>query len=167
MNLFLYQLKQALISLKEKPGFVFSIVSTMGITLGALLCVLTLAYVMLVKPLPYPEQEKLHVASNELIDAKGKLMFEAFSYPALMALYKQKDIFSQAALVAFKRGVLLSQQDLPIMEATFVSPQWFSLTGMPMAIGRTFDSSEDVESYNPVTVISYETWQNNRFVEHV
>ncbi|MFT5815967.1 MAG: putative ABC transport system permease protein, partial [Psychroserpens sp.] len=56
MNLFTYQLKQAFLSLKKKPGFVFSVVSTMGITLGALLCVLTLAYVMLIKPLPYPEQ---------------------------------------------------------------------------------------------------------------
>ncbi|MFT6692842.1 MAG: putative ABC transport system permease protein, partial [Colwellia sp.] len=59
MNLFTYQLKQAFLSLKKKPGFVFSVVSTMGITLGALLCVLTLAYVMLIKPLPYPEQDRL------------------------------------------------------------------------------------------------------------
>jgi len=161
MNLFIYQLKQAFLSLKQKPGFVFSVVSTMGITLGALLCVLTLAYVMLVKPLPYPEQEKLHVTSNEHIDAKGKLMFEAFSYPALMAIYNQSDIFSESALVAFKRGVLLSQQDLPMIETTFISPQWFSLTGMPMAKGRTFEHSENVDSYNPVAVISYETWQDN------
>jgi predicted permease len=161
MNLFIYQLKQAFLSLKKKPGFVFSVVSTMGITLGALLCVVTLAYVMLIKPLPYPEQEKLYVASHEHLDEKGALMFEAFSYPALMALYKQKDIFSEAALVAFKRGVLLSQQDLPMMEATFISPQWFTLTGMPMTIGRAFESSERVGSYNPVAIISHETWQNN------
>ena len=58
MNLFFYQLKQAYLSLKQKPGFVFSVVSTMVITLGALLCVLTLAYVMLLKPLPYSDQER-------------------------------------------------------------------------------------------------------------
>jgi len=161
MNLFTYQLKQAYLSLKHKPGFVFSVVSTMGITLGALLCVLTLAYVMLVKPLPYPDQEHLYVSSNEHIDENGKLMFEAFSYPALMTLYNQSDIFSQAALVAFSRGVLLSQQDLPMVEATFISPHWFSLTDMPMAIGRTFERSENVDNYNPVAVISYETWQEN------
>ncbi len=59
MYLFVYQLKQAYMSLKQKPGFVLSVVSTMGMTLGALLCVLTLAYVMLIKPLPYPEQARL------------------------------------------------------------------------------------------------------------
>ena len=159
MNLFFYQLKQAYLSLKQKPGFVFSVVTTMGITLGALLCVLTLAYVMLLKPLPYPEEDKLYIASNELINAKGNLMFEAFSYPALMALYHQDDLFSKSALVAFNKGVLLSQKDLPMVEATFVSPQWFSLTAMPMAIGRTFESSENVNSHNPVAIISYETWQ--------
>ncbi len=88
-------------------------------------------------------------------------MFEAFSYPALMALYNQSDIFSESALVAFKRGVLLSQQDLPMIETTFISPQWFSLTGMPMAKGIAFERSENVDSYNPVAVISYETWQDN------
>jgi len=161
MSLFFYQLKQAFLSLKQKPGFVFSVVSTLGITLGVLLCVLTLTYVMLIKPLPYPEPKKLYVSSNEHIDEKGKLMFEAFSYPALMALYNQNDIFSESALVAFKRGVLLSQQDLPMVEATFISPQWFNLTGMPIAIGRPFESSENIESYNPVAIISHETWLNN------
>jgi len=156
MSLFFYQLKQAFLSLKQKPGFVFSVVSTLGITLGVLLCVLTLTYVMLIKPLPYPEPKKLYVSSNEHIDEKGKLMFEAFSYPALMALYNQNDIFSESALVAFKRGVLLSQQDLPMVEATFISPQWFNLTGMPIAIGRPFESSENIESYNPVAIISHD-----------
>jgi len=43
----LYQVKQAYLSLKQKPMFVFSVVSTMGITLGALLCALTLNYLLL------------------------------------------------------------------------------------------------------------------------
>ncbi|NQY35136.1 MAG: hypothetical protein HRT37_09260 [Alteromonadaceae bacterium] len=57
---FSYQVKQAWFGLKNKPWFVLSIVSSMGLTLGALLCILTLAYLMLAKPLPYPEQEKLY-----------------------------------------------------------------------------------------------------------
>ena len=158
MNLFIYQLKQAFLSLKQKPGFVFSIVSTMGITLGALLCVLTLAYVMLIKPLPYPEQEKLYVASNEHIDPKGALMFEAFSYPALMTLYQEKNVFTESALAMYTKGVLLSQNDLPMMEASFVSPQWFSLTDMPMAMGRRFQETESLDKYSQVAIISHETW---------
>ena len=160
MNLFTYQLKQAFLSLKKNPGFVFSIVSTMGITLGALLCVLTLAYVMLIKPLPYPEQEKLYIASHEHIDPKGALMFEAFPYPALMTLYQENTVFTESALVMYTKGVLLSQHDLPMMEATFVSPQWFSLTGMPMVMGRAFQETETVDKYNPVAIISHETWVN-------
>ena len=62
-----YLIKQAYLSLKQKPIFVFSVISTMGITLGALLCVLTLAYVMLIKPLPYPEQERLYNVEHQLI----------------------------------------------------------------------------------------------------
>ncbi len=77
-NLTAYQLKQAWLSLKKKPGFVVSVVSTMGLTLGALLCVLTLAYVMLLKPLPYPEQDKLVVVKHEFIDENDRVDVSAF-----------------------------------------------------------------------------------------
>jgi len=70
MNLFLYQIKQAYLSLKRKPGFVFSIVTTMGITLGALLCTVTLNYLLLVEPLPYPEQDRLFIAEHQIIGAE-------------------------------------------------------------------------------------------------
>ena len=40
MNLFLYQLKQAYLSLKQKPGFVFSVVSYYGHNLRrAVMCI--------------------------------------------------------------------------------------------------------------------------------
>ena len=68
MNLSLYQVKQAYLSLKQKPGFVVSIVASMGITLGALLSVMTLAYVLLISPLPYPEQERLFKLDHTFLD---------------------------------------------------------------------------------------------------
>ena len=106
MSLSFYQLKQALLSLKKKPGFVFSIVSTMGITLGGLLCVLTLAYVILIKPLPYPEQDKLYVVEHNISDNKvGGIDVTEFTYPGLVHLYKNQKIFSESALVYYGQDV--------------------------------------------------------------
>ena len=83
MNLFIYQLKQAVLSLKKKPGFVFSVVTTMGITLGVLLCVVTLAYVMLIKPLPYPNEEKLYKVTHQTFNAKNEFQGGNFNSPGL------------------------------------------------------------------------------------
>ncbi|MFB1000095.1 MAG: hypothetical protein QMC13_07685, partial [Colwellia sp.] len=127
MNLFTYQLKQAFLSLKKKPGFVFSVISTMGITLGALLCVLTLAYVMLIKPLPYPDQDRLYRVDSQQFDAAGALNVTAFSYPSLVHLYrhqqeKNQQVFDQVALSIYDDEVLTSLATQPTLSTAYVTP---------------------------------------------
>jgi predicted permease len=159
MNLFTYQLKQAFLSLKKKPGFVFSVVSTMGITLGALLCVLTLAYVMLLKPLPYPEQDKLYWVEHGLADNFGEERASSFSYPGMIHFYEKQKVFSESALLCFGESLLASDPAQPLVNTTFVTPEFFSLTATPIALGRAFEQSEGKDSNSPVALISYDTWQ--------
>lgn len=158
MHLFFYQLKQAYLSLKQKPGFVFSVVSTMGITLGALLCVLTLAYVMLIKPLPYPDQERLFNVEHQLVN-QGEVDGNAFTYPNLMHLYIHQTIFEKTALLYVDGAVITSLPAEPMASISFVTPQWFDLFATKMALGRTFEQSEKLNSYNPVALLSYQMWQ--------
>ncbi|NQZ89940.1 MAG: ABC transporter permease [Colwellia sp.] len=159
MNLFIYQLKQAFLSLKKKPGFVISVVSTMGITLGALLCVLTLAYVMLIKPLPYPEQDRLFLVESTVVDKDNKQIFSAFNYRSLVNFYRQQTSFESAALIAYGYNVLVSQPSQPQVATTYVTPEIFELLNVPMALGRSFGINEQLNSYNPVAILSYDTWQ--------
>lgn len=159
MNLFLYQLKQAFLSLKQKPGFVFSVVSTMGITLGALLCVLTLNYLLLVKPLPYPEQDRLFVADHQIINAKQETQTIAFSYPGLEHLYNSKVAFEQAAMLYYDQGVITSHHNQPMVNITYATPELHQLLASPLALGRMFEASESLNTNNPVAMLSYYTWQ--------
>jgi len=159
MNLFIYQLKLAFLSLKKKPGFVFSVVTTMGITLGALLCVLTLAYVMLIKPLPYPDQDKLYWVEHGLADDFGEERASSFSYPGLIHFYEKQSVFSESALLCFGESLLASDPAQPLVNTTFVTPEFFSLMATPIALGRAFEQSESKGSNSPVALISYDTWQ--------
>ena len=102
MSQFIYQQKQAWASLKIKPGFVLTVVTTMGTTLGALLCVLTLAYLLILQPLPYPEQDKLYNVVHVLSDQSGEIQGEAFTYPGLLHLYKNQTVFEKAALIDYE-----------------------------------------------------------------
>ena len=72
MDLSFYQLKQAALNLKQKPTFVLSVVASLGLALGVLLTVLTLVYAMLVKPLPYPNQDALYQIELQQFDSSGK-----------------------------------------------------------------------------------------------
>ena len=164
MNLFLYQLKQAFLSLKQKPGFVVSVVATMGIALGALLCVMTLAYVLLIKPLPYADQERLYRVDSQQIDAENNINVTSFSYPSLIHLYQNQQTFEQAALMVFDDEIVTSLDRQPTLTTAYVTPEWLALTAnesMPnMALGRSFEQSERLISDNPVAILSFDTWQS-------
>jgi len=159
MNLFIYQLKQTYLSLKQKPGFVFSVVSTMGITLGALLCVLTLAYVMLIKPLPYPDQERLYQVEQRQIDKEGQHNVSGFNYPGLVDYYQNQQAFSLAALVDYDVSSLVSHTDSPVIQSSYVTPEWFELMAAPLAKGRYLSAEEGINNYKPSAVISHQAWQ--------
>jgi len=158
MALFIYQLKQAFDSLKKKPTFVFSIVSTLSITLGALLCVLTLAYVMIFKPLPYPDQDRLYSVTHQLMN-QGEVDGNAFTYPNLLHLYENQDVFEQSALVYYDAAVITSLSSEPMKEISYVTPAWFGLLSIKMHKGRRFENTENYDTYQQVAIISYEMWQ--------
>ncbi len=160
MSKFIRQHKQAWASLKKKPGFVLTVLMTMGITLGALLCAVTLNYLLLVEPLPYPEQDRLFVAEHKLIGAKNETKAVAFTYPGLMHLYKSKEAFEQAAILMYDQDVIVSHSSQPLVNIAYVTPDLHQILASPMAFGRIFEASEALDTHNPVTILSYNTWQN-------
>ena len=91
LNSLFYSIKQAYKSLQQTPSFAFSVITTMSITLGALLCVLTLAYVMLFKSLPYPESERLVKVEHMMTNKAGSRSDANFSYPSMMYLAKNQN----------------------------------------------------------------------------
>ena len=160
MGHYLYLLKQAWASLKGKPGFVSAVVTTMSLTMGALLCVLTLAYLLLVSPLPYPASGSLYTVEHQLIGKSGDVDGTDFTYPNLMHLYAKHTAFSDVALMYYDADVLISRPSHPTLPISFVTPEWFSLLAVDMEMGRSFEPTEALNTHNPVAVLSYHTWKN-------
>ncbi|MBA6382251.1 ABC transporter permease [Colwellia sp. BRX10-6] len=151
--------KQAWASLKKKPGFVLTVLMTMGITLGALLCAVTLNYLLLVEPLPYPEQDRLFVAQHKLIGAEKETKGVAYTYPGLVHLYKSKEAFEQAAIIIYGQDVIISHSSQPLVNTAYVTPELHQILASPMAMGRMFEVSEAMDTNNPVAMLSYNTWK--------
>ncbi|WP_085300587.1 ABC transporter permease [Cognaticolwellia mytili] len=160
----LYLIKQAYLSLKNKPVFILGVVSTMGITLGALLCVLTLAYVMLLKPLPYPEQERLVKVIYSQYDDQLMATNNTFIHPAAIELYnefnKNKSIISHTAISFYTEEIITSDQRQPKVNTLYTTPEWFNLLTPPMAKGRYFSQEHSLNHYTPGAVISFLMWKN-------
>ncbi len=59
-------------SLWRDKSFALTVVLTMGIASGVFLWVLSLSWQILLKPLPYPEAEQLHLLQYQRLDGAGK-----------------------------------------------------------------------------------------------
>lgn len=154
-----YFIKQAWVSLMAKPGFLVTVVTTLGLSIGALLSVLTLAYLLLIEPLPYPQQDSLYTVEHQLVDNNQQIDGHAFTYPNLMHLFEKQDVFSDSALMYYDADVLVNSASQPTLSIAFVTPSWFELLGAKMALGRAFEQTEALNTYQPVAVISFATWQ--------
>ncbi|MBC3765719.1 ABC transporter permease [Neptunicella marina] len=154
-----FQMRMAWLGLKRYPGLILSVVSTLGVTLGALLCVLTLGYLLLLQPLPYPEQDSLYKIEHQFVNNKNTGDMRYFTYPGAVSVYQQPTLFDSKALLSYGENILASIASEPRVNTTFVTPEWFSLTAMSMYLGRGFSVEEGLEHYQPVAVISYHLWQ--------
>ncbi|WP_286270818.1 ABC transporter permease [Thalassotalea hakodatensis] len=160
MKLFLFHLTLALKNLKHNKSYGFAVISTLALTLGALICALTLAFVMLYKPLPYPDQQQLAYVEHQLINNEQKIDGRAFTYPNLMHLYENHGIFSEVAMQYLDAKIVTSEPSKPFVEISYVTPEWFDIFAAPMQLGRRFEQSEKLNSYNPVAILSHQTWQD-------
>ncbi|MBC3765720.1 ABC transporter permease [Neptunicella marina] len=159
MDLVLYRLFQTWQSLRTKPGLIFSVVVSMGLTLGALLAVSALAYVIFIKTLPFPDAERLYLVEHQLINEKQQIDGRAFTYPNLEYLYKQQQVFDKSASFYVDAGIIMSLPKRPMAEISYVTPEYFQLLNPAVALGRLISDNEGVDQYKPVAVISYRLWQ--------
>ena len=156
-----YRFHAAWQSIKQARLFSISVIGTLSLTLGALITVLTMAYLLLYKPLPYPDQSRLVKAEYVQIDQTGEINTRAFNYQALIHLYQHHAVFEQVALVYYAEQIVDSLAQLPVKNTAFITPEWFDLFAVKMHLGRGFDAREGLNQLHPVAVLSYHSWQQD------
>lgn len=161
MSQFIRELKFALASLQAVPGFVTSIVSTLGITLGALVCIVALNLTLFVKPLPYDDSDRLYRVDGSLLQEGEKIAFNTQSFKGAETLYKIDDVFESVSISRHETLKLDNLSSRPTVTIVFTTPEFFSMTNATMHLGRPFADSENIDSQNPVSIISYDTWQRH------
>lgn len=132
----------------------------MGITLGLLLGVLKLNFLLFIEPLPYPEQEKLFVAKQLTVDQNDKIKSTYFNYRSLLNLYQNQSVFTGSAITYYSWNLVVDHPQQPLVNTLSTSPEYFKLFDVPMTVGRGFEKSEAIENKVPVAVISYNSWKN-------
>ena len=157
MHSFWQDMKYAMRSLRNSPGFAIIAVVTLGLGMAVNTTVFSVINGLLLRSLPVPHAEQITVLAMKQPGAEG---FQMFSYPDF------QDIRSQAAAsgeVFGYRTTLVSviadgKGDHCVLSR--VTGNYFSTLGITPALGRLILPSEgQTPGADPVLVLGYSYWQ--------
>ncbi|WP_462171921.1 ABC transporter permease [Pseudoalteromonas xiamenensis] len=152
-------LKQVIAGLRKNPTFSVTMILTLALTLGALLAAINLNQVVLFKPLPYKSPEQLYLLQQNL-QSEGKNNIGGQLEAPQVAMYKQaKESNQSAAMIKQQQDQVTSDASQPVESALYVTPEYFSLLGLPLHLGNDFSPSAWYTEALPEVVLSYEYWQ--------
>jgi len=150
------ELRHALRLVWRSPGFAIGAVLTLAIGIGAATAVFTVVNVLLLRPLPYRDPDRL---VRITVDLEGRQAHDAgIAVPELFDLAQRGDIFEQVSGV-FPINVNLSGGDEPErIEGQIVSVNYFALLGARAQLGRLFAPDDYHTGIAERAVISDALW---------
>jgi putative ABC transport system permease protein len=164
MQQLLSDVKFALRQLRNSLGFATTAVLMLAFAIGATTAIFSIVEGVLLRPLPFPDSNRLMVLSDHLEgvnvgggDEVGVTVRDIIAYT--------RDTHSFSALGGYQfSGYELSGSGDPAqVNAARLTAGVFSALGTAPALGRVFSADED-EHHQQVAVLSYATWKK-RFHE--
>ena len=158
MQKLIFSLRFAMRQLARSPGFAITAVLMLAFGIGATTAIFSIVEAVLLRPLPFPDSERLMVLSDRLagvnIDGNSEV---GVTVPDIRAYTREARGFS--ALGGYQGAAYeLSGIGEPTqVNAARLTAGVFSALGVNPLMGRVFTADEDEHSQQ-VAVLSYATW---------
>ena len=144
--------------LRKSPGFTFIAIMTLALGIGANTAVFTVVNSILLRPLPYPESQRLASLRTSMP------MFPDFRVDNSIAnvndILAQNDVFEGSAMFREWPMNLSGDGDPVRADVVRATPYIFALLGAIPERGRLFTEAEDVPGKDGVAVISDALWRS-------
>ncbi len=153
-------LKIAIRHLSKSPGFAITAVLMLALGIGATTAIFSIVEGVLLRPLPFPQPDRLMVVADLLEGAQVGGNGEAGVTVPDIRNY-MRDTHSFTSLGGYQgAGFELSGAGEPaVVNGTRMSGGVLPALGVAPLMGRVFTQQED-EQHEQVTVLSYSTWQS-------
>jgi putative ABC transport system permease protein len=140
----------------KTPGFALIAILSLALGIGANTAVFSLVNLILFRPLPVADSEK--VVSVSAVGRNGEIA--AFSYPNYLDFRDRNEVLSGLLGSRFTYMSLSRNGNNERVWGNLVSGNYFDVLGVKPALGRTFLPEEDkTRLSHPVVVISHSLWQ--------
>jgi putative ABC transport system permease protein len=162
MQNLLKDIRYGLRALLKKPGFSAVLILTLALGIGANTAIFSVVYAVLLRPLPFPEQERLVVAWEK--ETTANTPFVELSVAEIRDWQAQNQSFTALAAMpttVYGYGYVLTGRGDPVqLESSKVSGSFFSILGANAALGRVFNEQDDQINAPNVVVLSDRLWRD-------
>jgi predicted permease len=160
MHAILHDLRYALKQLSKNAGFSFVVILTLALSIGANTAIFSVVDALLLRPLPYPEPQRLGSLMQRISGPANR------GYPIAI----DRDTWRQlrdnvpavtAAVASEAGGVNLEGAGrAQYVHGQRVSATYFDVLGLHPMLGRSFTASEDTAGGPRAVVLSYRLFKN-------
>ena len=168
MKSLIQNLRFSLRQIRRAPGFMITAVLTLALGVGANTAIFSLLDQALLRSLPVRDPERLVVLSatgtawNGHSSNHGGGVEKSFSYPMYRDLRDRGAAFDGLIATAPAQIGVTRNTASDTANAEIVSGNYFSVLGVPAAVGRLLTQTDDATpGTNPVVVLSFNYWKTH------
>jgi predicted permease len=153
----LHDARYALRTLLKSPGFTAVALLTLALGIGANIAIFTVVNAVLLRPLPFPEPERLVRIFDDLNGTGAKDV--GLSVPELDDLRDRSGLFESVSVIFPVSTALRGSDRAERIELLGTSFEYFRLLGASAALGRVIEPSDAVPGFTEAAVISDGLWR--------
>src|SRR3954463_9727967 len=142
---------------RSSPGFLGVVLFTLAVGIGATAAIFTVVNAVLIRPLPFPEPERLVAVWNR---APGMHLDQFEHSEGSYLVYRRHNHVLEDLGIYGQGSVTLTGGARPErVEASGMTASVFSVLRVRPLLGRTFQEADNLPGSEPVVVLSHELWQ--------
>ena len=151
------ELRQTARRLARTPGFTVTTVLTLAIGIGATTAIFSVVNSVLLKPLPFPEPERL-VALRHQAPGRGEYDLPA-SVPIYLTYREHDETFESIALYSYGRASVTGRGEPEEVRRLRATYELLDILRVSPVLGRGFTAADDEVDGPPVVMLSHGYWQ--------
>jgi predicted permease len=157
MGTLVQDLRYGIRTLAKNPGFTIVAVLTLALGIGANTAIFSVVDAVLLRPLPYPESDRLFTVYQTL--PQDPAQNTGVSYPNYLDWTQQNEAFESIAAVRGNVLALSGRGEPTYIQTGSVTSNYFDVLRVKPLLGRTLQTSDDAVDANPVVVMSESLWR--------
>ncbi|MBV8856416.1 MAG: ABC transporter permease [Acidobacteria bacterium] len=161
MRTLLQDLRYGVRVLLKSRGFALVAVLTLALGIGASTAAFSVVHAVLLRPLPFPEQERLFVAwKRDATTGNPLVELSVADFRDWQAQSRSFESLAAMPTTVYGYGYVLTGRGEPVqLESAKVTGRFFGVLGARAAVGRVFDESDDRVGGPAVVVLSDRLWR--------